>query len=385
MLTEKGRTSVVETWAQRRLAGWIDRLANKVDIQKVAQSATETSINLYLHIPFCRQICAFCSFETVVGNVDYRDGYADVLLRHADKVLPVFTEGKKIDSLFIGGGTPSLLSSVQIGRVLAGVTKFADLADTRVTFELHPENVNEEYVAALQNQGVNRFSVGVQNLSEQERILLKRTLTTPEQDLAALQTLTDSGSEFNVDLIYGTPNQTLASWGETLDRIIGEINPPEITTYQYINANRSDTERQVHLGKVIRPGFLQRRKMYELTLRLMEDAGYAQTSTLSFSRIRKQDKLRLLNEGNDFLGLGPRTYSRIGNWFFINEARIRSFTNGQTDSFRGLKIPFPIKLLEDNLISPCSQPGVGKKMPLLKDLMPETITQIFALLYQLLK
>lgn len=354
----------------------IDDIANK-------KKSTGETMDLYVHIPFCTEICSFCAFHRRVGNGQQQESYTSALETHIDKVLEPFGQDQKISSVLIGGGTPGLLTIGQADRVISKVRRAVDISDARITFELHPENISEEYIRGLKNSGVERFSVGIQTLSNVERKILGRDLTSAEEDLAKLQILNQLGVPYNVDLMFGTPAQSQDSWVDTLQKINDQVKPPEITVYQYVNAYGSSTKKWIAEGKVSRPDFRARKAMHSQTIDILKDTGYRQTSTYSFSKDKVTPRV-LLNEGNDFLGLGPKTYSRIRRYLFINGAQTSDFvTDGNMADFYGLQIPLPLMALLNRIFGLVSRGAENseKKTGSIGILQSEAVAQIYGVLY----
>lgn len=320
------------------------RRLGPVSLENVAQEKKQKGGNLdvYLHFPFCAEICTFCAFHRQLGSPQQRETYVQSLEQTINDALPKFGQDQKASSIYMGGGTPGMLSLDQAGRILSAVRGNMDTSGATTKFELHPENVDPDFVRGLQGLGVDKFSVGVQNLSEGERGVLKRTITSGEEDIRRLQMLNDLGVPYNIDLMFGTPNQTPDSWRDTFTRIVDEVHPPEMTLYQYVNAHGAVTPRLIASGELERPGVKARHGMYRDAQAYLIDNGYRQTGTLSFSRDQEAEEKQLLRNGRDFFGIGPKTYSSIGRHMFINDARTRDFRpDGDKDTQRyfGIRLP----------------------------------------------
>lgn len=313
-----------------------------VDLNTLIKSEGENlgELGLYIHIPFCSEICSFCAFHREIGGQAQRDNYVVSLKEHIMDTLSNFSPTQRIRSLYIGGGTPSLLTVEQTQEILTTVSNYVDISQASISFELHPENVTADYIKSLQALGITRFSIGIQNLSEPERTVLGRTLTTGAVDQERLKVLNDLGVRYNLDLMFGTPTQTPTSWMETIAQIIENIHPLEITLYQYVNAYGSDTRKKIASRGMEMPGLKSRHAMYNLAQKYLVEHGYHQTGTLSFASSNGAPEKNLLNNATNFLGLGPRTYSKIGSTFFTNDARTHDFRQGGNMSdYYGIKIP----------------------------------------------
>lgn len=388
MITE-ARTGVgIEEKLHRTVGEMALNRMKKVSIEAVVaeKRANGEPLSLYVHIPFCTEICSFCAFHRRVGNGAQREEYAGALESHIEKTLTLFGKDQEVSSVYFGGGTPGLLTPEQAGRVMSSIKSAVDIDGVPITYELHPENITPEYILALQNLGIGRFSVGVQNLSEEERRVLGRTLTTGDEDIERLQILNDLGVQYNLDLIFGTPTQTQRSWRETVERIVSEVMPPEITLYQYVNAHGSETKKLLAQGLLTRPGFRSRYAMYEFARNFLLAKGYSRTNTQSFSRDRKESNRVLLNQGGDFLGVGPKTYSRVGRYLFINDSRTSDFRQGgDMADYYGVRFPKEaVRALDKGFAFFARQNGArhgGLPLPDLGIVRSEAITQAYGVLY----
>lgn len=171
------------------------------------------AIGLYIHVPFCRQKCAYCDFYSVASEPEVMEQYLQLLLTEAR----LRSEGQTINTVFLGGGTPSLLTARQISTVLEGVSRYFCLApDAEITLEANPETLTQQSLAAYREAGINRLSMGVQTLTPELLPLIGRRHTA-EEALTAIGWAQAAGfSNVSCDLIYGIPGQTLASWQHDL-------------------------------------------------------------------------------------------------------------------------------------------------------------------------
>jgi oxygen-independent coproporphyrinogen-3 oxidase len=329
-----------EAATQRRLAEVIWNQARPINIQEVARSAEKgRRLNLYLHIGFCESQCTFCGYRIEAGPApEVVDNYVTSLSNQITQTLPHFiSERTRIGQIYIGGGTPSILSGSQIERLIAVLGQNIDIKQATTTFEMHPKHVTPELIRLLINLGVSRFSVGVQSLDMGERKVMGRAGTSVEEDSRAILLLKEAGLPFNVDLMYGTPGHTLAVWERTLGGLIA-LNPPEVTLYQFIQAAESKLGKMLNEGKLTKPGVGTRWKMYAMARERFLAAGYFQDNAFGFSKI--DDFARSQHLSPDyFLGFGPGAYSKIGPTFFVNTASVAEYANGAADSYWGITIP----------------------------------------------
>lgn len=190
-------------------------------------------LELYLHIPFCIRKCNYCDFLSMPADEGVYIQYADMLLEELKEKASVCREYQAI-TVFLGGGTPSLLPEGQISRILGGVQEYFSLSpNAEVTIECNPGTLDRQKLSAYQKSGVNRLSIGLQSAINQELGLLGRihTFQQFEENFALAR---DIGFQnINIDLISGLPRQTLRDWEYTLEKVM-DLEPEHISAYSLI-------------------------------------------------------------------------------------------------------------------------------------------------------
>lgn len=175
------------------------------------------TLGLYVHIPFCRHKCLYCDFPSYAGLERYRDGYVQALCR--DIAASPYA-GEEADTIYIGGGTPSLLAVGEIGRILETLRRtFRMTSHAEITVEANPDSLDYDKAAALADCGVNRLSLGVQSFSDAMLSFLGRVHTAAQGE-RAIQAAYDAGiHNLSLDLMYGLPGQTLADVRRDVERL----------------------------------------------------------------------------------------------------------------------------------------------------------------------
>ncbi len=180
----------------------------------------------YIHVPFCRHRCGYCNFTVVAGRDDLIARYLDGLRRE----LEALRSPRPVETLFLGGGTPTHLPTDQLARLLGLVEKWFPLvAGGEFSIEANPRDIEPDKLAVLARFGVNRISLGGQSFTAQALTLLERD-HSPEQLAGAIALCQESIASVNVDLIFAVPGQTLADWQTDLDRLIA-LRPQHVSTY----------------------------------------------------------------------------------------------------------------------------------------------------------
>lgn len=232
------------------------------------------SHSLYLHIPFCQHRCSYCDFNTYTSLGDLKEVYGEALVREIAQVGQAADERLPVHTIFFGGGTPSLMPVASLAQILgAAGTHFALAADAEVTMEANPGTVDGDYLAAVRALGVNRLSFGVQSVVASELALLERTHDFDTAVAAVAMARAAGFDNFNLDLIYGVPGQTLASW-ETSVRAVLDLRPNHVSLYCLTIEPGTPMQRWLRTGQIQPPDPDLAADQYALAGELMAAAGY---------------------------------------------------------------------------------------------------------------
>ncbi|WP_435927825.1 radical SAM family heme chaperone HemW [Dryocola sp. BD613] len=265
-------------------------------------------LSLYIHIPWCVQKCPYCDFNShaLKGEVPH-DEYVSHLLRDLDNDAPM-SQGREVKTIFIGGGTPSLLSSEAMQTLLDGVrTRLPLAADAEITMEANPGTVEADRFNGYQRAGVNRISIGVQSFSEPKLKRLGRIHDSGEAKRAANLASGLGLRSFNLDLMHGLPDQSLEEALDDLRQAIA-LNPPHLSWYQLtIEPNTLFGSRPPKL-----PDDDALWDIFEQGDRLLTAAGYRQYETSAYAKpgYQCQHNLNYWRFG-DYLGIGCGAHGKI--------------------------------------------------------------------------
>jgi oxygen-independent coproporphyrinogen-3 oxidase len=236
-----------------------------------------TPLSIYLHIPFCRHRCSYCDFNTYTSVGDLQSEYVAALLQEIRQVAKTARQVQQLrpaETLFFGGGTPSLLTAEQVRSLIDGVgTAFGFAPGREVTLEANPETVDGHYLAAIRQAGVNRLSFGMQSADAAELTLLGRTHGVETVYAAVNQAQAAGFTNFNLDLIYGLPDQNMAVWERSL-RTALEMKPPHLSLYCLTIEEGTPMHRWLRDGRIAIPDPDQAAEQYEAACRIMAQAGY---------------------------------------------------------------------------------------------------------------
>lgn len=265
-------------------------------------------LSLYIHIPWCVQKCPYCDFNShaLKGEVPH-DDYVAHLLADLEADLPLVT-GREIRTIFIGGGTPSLLSAEAMQTLMDGVrARITVAADAEVTMEANPGTVEADRFSGYQNAGINRISIGVQSFGDDKLIRLGRIHDAGEAKRAARLAATLGLRSFNLDLMHGLPEQHLGEALNDLRQAI-ELAPPHLSWYQLtIEPNTSFGSRPPVL-----PDDDLLWDIFSQGHQLLTGAGYVQYETSAYAKpgFQCQHNLNYWRFG-DYLGIGCGAHGKI--------------------------------------------------------------------------
>lgn len=244
-------------------------------------------LEIYIHIPFCVRKCAYCDFLSAPSTEAEREKYVELL---CDEIACTPEQVKAYDvvSVFLGGGTPSLLTGRQLERIMAAIRqKFVISEEAEITLEMNPGTVCREKLDGYQASGVNRLSIGLQSVHNEELKKLGR-IHTYEEFLETYQIAREAGfANINVDLISAIPGQTVESWAETLQTIV-DLKPEHISAYSLII--EPGTPFYELYGEENSKASMQlpceddEREMYHQTRRILHDAGYERYEISNYAK-----------------------------------------------------------------------------------------------------
>lgn len=291
-------------------------------------------MELYIHIPFCIRKCAYCDFLSAPADQETIARYMDALKKQLVRQAASFQD-RKIDTVFIGGGTPTVLLTEQLAELLETVQiNYAFAKDIEITVEANPGTITAGKVRALAGGGVNRVSLGLQSASETELRLLGR-IHTYDDFLRSYGLLREGGiCNLNVDLMSALPGQTIASYERTLRRVLS-LHPEHISAYSLIIEEGTpfyeqyrEDERLRDAGEEPRllPSEESERAMYELTGELLSEYGYERYEISNYAKAGFACRHNIgYWTGEEYLGLGLGASSYIEETRFCNTSDLREY------------------------------------------------------------
>ncbi len=305
-------------------------------------------LHLYFHIPFCRQRCAYCDFVTYAGMENHLDAYVAALcteltmlaVEHA-ACLALESHPSQIakNTIFFGGGTPSILSLQQIERILAAAAEFIALEEAEISLEVNPGTLLGgtkalDYFQGLKALGVNRLSLGIQSLDDSLLKLLGRIHTVAEAKACFAAAHQAGFTNVNGDFLFGLPGQQIASWAQTLETLV-------LWGFEHLSLYSLTLEAETPLAQRIEQGVLalpsedETATMYEMALAYLAAAGYENYEISNWAKknaSQNNENLLLACNHNlaywlnqNYLGLGAGAHGQIFPKRYSNQVKITEY------------------------------------------------------------
>ena len=265
---------------------------------------------LYVHVPFCSQRCVYCDFYFVTTRSKTHAAYVEALLTEMAWYGQQYGEREPLETLYLGGGTPSLLSIDELARIVEGVHRHFDASDLQeVTLELNPENADPAYLQGLRSLGFDRLSIGIQSFFDEDLRFMNRSHDA-EEALQVVPLARRAGFDnFSVDLIFGLPDQPEVHWRENLERA-ARWEVPHLSTYGLTVEPRTPLAKQIQRGLVEPASDDAMNARYDETISFLTEHGYEHYEVSSFARpgARARHNSAYWRHAN-YLGLGPSAHS----------------------------------------------------------------------------
>ncbi len=298
----------------------------------VADGAADRAFGVYIHVPYCRVRCGYCDFNTYtaseLGGGANQSEYAAQVRSELAFGARVLRKSGALDrpasTVFFGGGTPTLLPATDLVSMLDGVrAEWGVAPDAEITTEANPDSVDKEYLAVLAESGFNRVSFGMQSAVPSVLATLDRT-HSPERVPLVVQWAREVGLQVSVDLIYGTPGETLDDWRVSLEAALA-CEPDHLSAYALIVEPGTKLAAQIRRGEVAEPDDDLHAEMYELADMMLREAGYEWYEISNWSRSASTRSRHNLSywSGADWWGAGPGAHSHVGGtrWWNVKHPR----------------------------------------------------------------
>ena len=274
----------------------------------------DTPLGLYIHVPFCTVKCSYCDFNSYAGIEDMQTEWESAALTELSLWAPRL-RGREVSTVFIGGGTPSLLPGESIARILDAVRSGLSLSsDAEITLEANPESVHPERLQMYRTAGVNRISMGVQSLDSAELVFLDRIHSAERAEEAFAEIRAAQFDNANLDLIYGLPGQSLASWQSSLERVLtwSGKGPDHISCYALTVEEGTPLAARVASGRVVEASPDHVAELADWTADRLAAAGYERYETSNYARNGLSCRHNLIYWRNqEYAAIGPGAHGFV--------------------------------------------------------------------------
>lgn len=330
----------------------------------IAQSNSQGGpLSLYIHVPFCDTVCFFCGCNKIItNNRQHAEPYLDNLLIECALQGSLFDKSRVVNQLHWGGGTPTFLSLPQMQRLMAGLRSAFRLRDDdqgEYSIEVDPRETDDQTIKELRLLGFNRLSLGVQDFDPQVQKAVNR-IQSEQQTFAVLTAAREHGfRSINVDLIYGLPLQTVASFANTLDKVL-QHHPDRFSIFNYAHLpSRFKPQRQIKTEEL--PSAQEKLDILQMVGKKLAEAGYVYIGMDHFAKpddelaiAQRQGKLYRNFQGYsthsdcDLVGLGMTSIGRVGDAYVQNVKDLATYDDkinaGELPVFKGLALDADDKL-----------------------------------------
>lgn len=298
------------------------------------------SLELYVHIPFCIKKCAYCDFLSGPSDEETREKYIELLCREIEECKGK-TEEYEVVTVFFGGGTPSILHGEQIQKIMLKLREsFVFAEEAEITLEMNPGTVTMEKLIAYKKAGINRLSIGLQSIHNEELKLLGR-IHSYEEFVHSYKMARKAGFEnISIDLISAIPGQTVASWCETIKTMI-DLQPEHISAYSLIIEEGTPFYEKYGEGAEtdLLPSEEAEREMYWQTKRILREAGYERYEISNYAREGYTCRHNIgYWERTPYLGFGIGAASLFEETRYTNPSDIEEYERCFSEKFKAEKL-----------------------------------------------
>ncbi|MGL5439263.1 MAG: radical SAM family heme chaperone HemW [Filifactoraceae bacterium] len=284
-------------------------------------------LSLYIHIPFCKEKCNYCNFISSPASESTMDDYISCLIKEIQLNKNKF-RNFGVDTVFIGGGTPSILNVNQLIQLLEALsTNIVPFAPVEFTFELNPDSIDVEKLKVLKNYGVNRLSIGLQTADASELKVLGRIHSYSQFETAYRLAREQGFNNISVDLMFAFPTQTMKTFERTLEKVTS-LKPEHISCYSLIVEEDTKLHQALEENKLKELSEEEYLNMYRHVISFLNEKGYIQYEISNFSLKNYESKHNLgYWSQKNYLGLGVAAHSFMEGVRFSNTENILDYIN----------------------------------------------------------
>jgi oxygen-independent coproporphyrinogen III oxidase len=295
---------------------------------------------IYIHIPFCKKACHYCDFHFST-QLSVKEKLVKAIVREIE-IQKEYLEGEEIKTIYFGGGTPSILSSIEIYSILSCIqSNFSIDANAEVTLEANPDDLSKERLFELRAIGINRLSIGIQSFDDEVLRFLNRAHSTSK----AIKSIEDARhvgfTNISLDLIYSIPNQSLANWLKNIGVAVSLL-PEHISAYSLTIEEKTVFGNWLKMGKLVAVEEDPSAKQFEVLMETLESHGFEQYEISNFCKPGYKSKHNSSYwDQQNYLGVGPSAHSFNGS---SRQFNVRN-NSVYIESIEKNKVPFEKEIL----------------------------------------
>jgi oxygen-independent coproporphyrinogen-3 oxidase len=290
---------------------------------------------IYIHIPFCKQACVYCNFHFST-SLQLKNDFLQALLKEIN-LRKDYLQGESIETIYFGGGSPSLLSPVEIESILDEIAKnFRVDSTSEITLEANPDDVTPEKAGAWRVLGINRLSLGIQSFHDDDLRWMNRAHSAQQAVISLEQVKAAGFLNLTIDLIYGTPTLTDEKWSENVEQAI-QWEIPHLSCYALTVEPKTALEKFISAGTVQDVNSDDQARQFLMLIDWLEESGYEHYEISNFAKpgMRSRHNTSYWQQ-KKYLGLGPSAHSFNGNsrqWNIANNSLYNSSIKNDLPAF----------------------------------------------------
>ena len=295
---------------------------------------TPPPLGLYLHIPFCRQRCDFCAFYLEIHREDRAEAFIRSLIHEIRlSAQQHVAAGRPIQSVYLGGGTPTVLAVTQLLAILSELrTHFTLASDCEITVEAHPSTISEQDLVQLLQAGVSRMSFGAESMEDGDLTRIGRPGAVHQTIIAVAQARAAGFTNINLDVMYGLPGQSLEGWQRTLAHCL-TLAPTHLSCYALTVEENTRLASNIQRRRSPAPDEGLQIEMDKVAQQMLGEAGYERYEVSNYAKPEYACRHNLLYWTNgEYLGLGPSAQSYLDGTRFGNVADLAAYNTSLTES-----------------------------------------------------
>ena len=305
-------------------------------------------LSVYVHVPFCVRKCLYCDFPSAPGTPEEIAAYFHVLQQEI-RAFEALASLHDVSTVFFGGGTPSLVDPKYIAQVLNLLrTQYQFTKDAEITLEANPGTLTKESLEAYRSMGINRLSLGLQSVHDEELKLLGRIHSFADFQKSYELAREAGFANINIDLMSGLPRQTMDKWKKTLETV-ADLEPEHISAYSLIIEEGTPFAETygTRQGRIYLPGEETERAMYHYTKSFLEERGWHRYEISNYARPGRECRHNLVYwTGGEYIGFGQSAASYVDGRRFQNPAGRKEYPEYVRTAYASFKKTRPLSLTE---------------------------------------